>query len=91
MKWGKKECSTYLQYKKRDGEKGKMPNKIEELRLKCVDVQGRSSPLPPSPHPSDDECSDGEESDVDANEAANGANEINYDLRVGDVLDVLEL
>ena len=51
--WNLKECSTFLQYKKKDGDAA-MPPKVVDRRKRCEDVKSRASPCC-SPHASDDE------------------------------------
>ena len=54
--WNLKECSTFLQYKKKDGDAA-MPPKVVDRRKRCEDVKSRASPCC-SPHASDDEEDD---------------------------------
>ena len=53
--WNMKECGSYLQYKKQNGDVA-MPKNISEMRDRCRYVSGRSSP-DCSVHGSDDERS----------------------------------
>jgi hypothetical protein len=63
-RWNGKECSHYLQYKKKNGNAA-IPKGISLLRQKCQEVRGRASPSC-SPHTSDTEMSDSEEVDLSA-------------------------
>ena len=51
-KWTTKECSTYLQYKKRPDD-AEMPSLVKDLRSRCRSIMERKSPSV-SPHASDD-------------------------------------
>jgi hypothetical protein len=55
LTWSARQCRDYLQYKRLDTD-GAMPKNVGPLRLRCLEVMGRTSPTA-SPHPSDDEAS----------------------------------
>ena len=59
--WNKKDCATFIQYKKRKGDAA-MPKGLRELQARCVIVEGRSSP-DCSVHDSD--ASDNDDDDVE--------------------------
>ena len=52
--FSKKECSTYLQYKKQSNKDPGMPRDLEERRARCIEWMTRPSPTA-SPAASDDE------------------------------------
>jgi hypothetical protein len=56
-----RQLRDYLQYKKNDIDKA-MPKKVGPMRLKCLEVMGRASPIA-SPHQSDDDASVTEENE----------------------------
>jgi hypothetical protein len=61
--WNNKECSLFIQYKKKRGDPAK-PKSILDLRSRCHEIHRQPSPIC-SPHASDDEDDDVLMSDVE--------------------------
>ena len=63
--WVKKDCETYLQFKKRKTD-SKMPTSLEGLRARCVEWQHRPSPCPSDMEDMDDDEEEREMSKMQA-------------------------